>query len=93
MVYGPINSYPKLVELARNRANLSVLAADQAVIGTRLAEWIKGKPPGFGQDSLAVRWIDDPDAGGTKKAIMMLVDFQILAEFAADLVGQQRIGI
>jgi len=93
LMYGSINSYPKLVELARNRANLSVLAADQAVIGTRLAEWTKGTPPGFGQDSLAVRWIDDPDVPGTRKTIMMLVDFQILAEFAADLVGQQKTGV
>ena len=93
LMYGPISSYPKLVELARYRANLSVLAADQAVIGTRLGEWTKGKSPSFGQNSLAVQWIDDPANPGTNKAIMTLVDFRALAEFAADLVGQQKIGM
>jgi hypothetical protein len=90
LMYGSITSYPRLVELARNRANLSVLAFDQAVIGTRLGDWIKGRTSGFGQDSMAVQWIDDPDAAGTKKSVLLLPDFRALAAFAADLVGQQK---
>lgn len=90
LVYGALDSYKPLIELAQNRANLSVLAADKAVIGTKLAEWTKARPATACQSSLAVQWIDDPDAAGTKKAIFTLVDFRALAPFAADLVGEQR---
>lgn len=40
---------------------------------------------------MAVQWIDDPDAPGTKKSVLLLPDFRALAKFAADLVGQQKI--
>lgn len=90
LMYGPLDNYPKLIELAKNRANLSVLAFDQAVIGTRLGDWTKGKPPGSEQSSLAVQWIDDLGAPGTIKSVLTLPDFRALAAFAADLVGQQR---
>ncbi|HEY2913734.1 MAG TPA: SIR2 family protein [Candidatus Angelobacter sp.] len=93
LMYGSLNSYPNLVDLARNRANLSVLAFDQAVIGTRLGEWIKGTPPGYSQNPLAIQWIDDPAVPGTKKSVLLLPDFRALAAFAADLVGQPRVGI
>lgn len=93
LMYGSMNNYPKLVELARNRANLSVLAFDQAVIGTRLGDWIKGRSSGYSQDSMAIQWIDDPTAPGTKKSVLLLPDFRALAAFAADLVGQQKTGV
>lgn len=44
LMYGSLDNYGSLIELAQNRANLSVLGADKAVIGTKLAEWTMGKP-------------------------------------------------
>lgn len=90
LMYGTLDNYPSLIQLAQNRANLSVLGADKAVIGTRLAEWTRGRPATHCQTSSAIEWIDDPDQPGTKKALFMLVDFRVLAAFAADLVGEQQ---
>lgn len=87
LVYGPVNNYQALVNHAQNRANLTVLAADGGVIGTKPVKWPDGRDPASCQSSLAVQWDDDPSAAGKKRAILTLVDFRALALFAADLVG------
>jgi hypothetical protein len=87
LVYGPVNNYQALVNHAQNRANLTVLAADGGVIGTKPVKWPEGRDPASCQSSLAVQWDDDPSAAGKKRAILTLVDFRALALFAADLVG------
>jgi hypothetical protein len=87
-----ISRYPEAVRAAERRANLSILTADAAVIGTRRGAWPDGgteAPPA----TSAVEWIIPPAATlpqaepARKVARFRLGDFNRLGEFFEELIG------
>jgi hypothetical protein len=89
LLYGGLASYPEITSAAQNRANLNVLARDEAVIGTKSASWIKGRDATACSDSTAVKWMPDPHKPTVRNAQFMLGDFANLATFANELIGEQ----
>ena len=60
LLYGNLSTYEKAIRLAQSRSNLSLLAPDEAIIGTRRAPWIEKESSAEGLvDSVAVEWVAD----------------------------------
>jgi hypothetical protein len=90
LLYSDLDKYPAARTLAQARANLSVFATDQAVIGTRLAEWSPSKiKPESSLPTGAITWNtdDNEDAGWTAK--FNLGDFAIFGQFLQEISGIQ----
>lgn len=90
--------YPKAVDLALQRSNLTVLAADGGVVGTRRICWTQVPASSAPVSSVAVKWTASstaPDAAGgtppTPAPVLAprftLGDFSCFGAFIDDLIG------
>jgi hypothetical protein len=89
LLYGNLGSYAEITAAAQNRANLNVLARDEAVIGTRSARWTKEKDAASCSDSTAVKWSADVHKPPLRNAEFVLGDFANFAVFANELIREQ----
>lgn len=90
LLYGPLNNYPKAIRLASSRANLTLLANDEAVIGTRRGPWsaeeseeLKALP--FNP----VQWVAAATDSDETRTAFTLGDFANLGRFLEDLIGTE----
>lgn len=87
LVYGKLGNYPGLTKLAEGRPNLTVMAADQGVVGARVCPWTRGKSAQDCSDSDAVEWLEDASSAGRKDAQFTLGDFARFGDFLEALLG------
>jgi len=89
LMFGPLGSYPNVVRSAKNRANLSLIAEDGAIIGTKQIVWkeVDEKPetlfPGV------IEWIPGEGEGTLWKVHCNLGDFRCLGTFLQGISGSK----
>lgn len=92
LLYGNLVDYPEAVKLAGTVGNLSLLARDGALLGTRAGGWDNRDLGETATLSGAVELTPDP-AGGTAKIVLFhLGDFACLGHFLAALIGNDMGG-
>jgi SIR2-like domain len=89
LLHGKLEHYDELARIAETRSNLTVMARDGGVIGTRRCAWPTGKDAKGCNDSISVEWLDDAAKPGLKDAQFVLGDFATLGRFLEDLIGKQ----
>jgi hypothetical protein len=93
MLYGNLNKYPQAIGLSLGRSNLSLLAQNEAIIGTRRALWMETKETEPNGLPYAVDWIMKSGVNDIKQAQLNLGDFANFGNFLADIVGgEERLG-
>lgn len=93
LLYGELAKYPKGVKLASERANLTLLAKDGAVVSTREGKWPKKEKEILDPDSQGwTSWIsvDSTDKNSPQIAQFHLGDFQVYGNFMNEIVGRIR---
>lgn len=87
LLYGRLDNYQDAIQLALKNPNLSLLAEDQAIIGTRKASWIERKPDDVIR-SLAIDWnTRENDSSEYLQASFKLGDFNRLGVMLEDILG------
>jgi hypothetical protein len=92
LLHGNLGSYPHAIKLSSTHQNLSLLALDEAVIGTNRASWIERKE----EDTIAmpntVEWIgkDGKESDPKMRAQFKLGDFLNFGEFLKEMIGEQN---
>lgn len=90
LLYGKLENYPDAIKLANSNSNLSLLAADKAIIGSKCAPWTKRSKEDI-EDSIAVHWGNN-EAEEICQAYFDLGDFCSLGKFLEDIIGDDRKG-
>lgn len=90
LLYGELENYPDAIKLADSNSNLSLLAADQAIIGSKCSPWAKRSKEDI-EDSIAVHW-EDNEVEELCQAYFDLGDFCSLGKFLEDIIGDDRKG-
>jgi hypothetical protein len=93
LLFAKLDQYCKAISLAKERSNLSLLAMDEAVIGTRRDAW--SERPADMTDTSSTRWVtwvDENSKGDkpTKRARLLLGDFTAFGDFLQELIGSSR---
>ncbi len=93
LLYGKLESYPQAISLSSTNPNLSLLALDEAVIGTKRASWIEQKEEDLTEIPYAVDWIDTINSEYilNKQAQFKLGDFMNFGSFLADMIGDSKL--
>lgn len=90
LLYGDLEDHPEAVKIASTTGNLSLLARNGAVIGTRKGLWDSN---GIGVISwLGAITLEDAPNGDAKVARFRLGDFDLLGKFFASLIGRDNSG-
>lgn len=92
LLYGKLADHPEAVKLAGTAGNLSLMARDGAIIGTRSGSWDNRDPGDTGIWSGAVELVAGPARGASKVASFHLGDFARLGKFLAALIGRDAPG-
>lgn len=92
LLYGNLADYPEATRLASTAGNLSLLARDGALIGTRRGDWDNRDLDDAATLSGAVELIPDPTDGTTQVTLFRLGDFGYLGRFLATLIGNDMGG-
>ncbi|MBE0427852.1 MAG: SIR2 family protein [Nitrospirae bacterium] len=93
LLFDNLEAYPKAIKLALERSNLSLLARDEAVIGSHRAKWKETDSdsiPSTGQQW--IRWIliDTENEKSKRRAELSIGDYALFGSFLLELVGQIR---
>jgi hypothetical protein len=88
-LYGKLENYPEAIKLAKTSPNLSLLAADAAVIGMKQLSWTVKNIEDIIPESIAVNWVRD-ESNGSSTANFNLGDFECLGNFFEDIIGGDR---
>ncbi len=93
-------NYPKALELAENRSNLSIWTFDEAVIGGLRAKWKPAKPEYDREENIGnavrTRHIPAKDKEGnetgdeTIEYKFHLGDFAVMGDFLQELIGKEQ---
>jgi len=91
LLYGKLESYPHAIRLSSTHPNLSLLAKDEAVIGTIRASWIRQKKEDLKIIPFAVDWIEttSEESDGKMQSQFTLGDFSNLGGFLRSMIGEQ----
>jgi hypothetical protein len=92
LLHGNLADYTEAAKLAGTAGNLSLMARDGAIIGTRSGGWDSRDPGDTGIWAGAVELAPDPAGGGGKVASFHLGDFARLGKFLAALIGRDAPG-
>ncbi|MDL1978456.1 MAG: SIR2 family protein [Deltaproteobacteria bacterium] len=89
--FGKLDDYAKGVALAQGTSNLSILATDGAVLGTKRDEWICAANDAIdeGIGVPAIEWCPIEGDDEKKRASLKLGDFQILGKLFVDMMGSR----
>lgn len=92
LLFGKLQDYSHVVKFSTNRANLTVLAEDEAVIGTKRSQWMERQEIGELAHSLGVEWVvkENPVTKGIKQARFKLGDFARFGNLLEDLIGIEQ---
>lgn len=91
LLYGEIGKYPKAVKLASERANLTLLARDGALVSTREGKWPEKEKESIDPDPQGwISWapVDPSNDNSKQRAQFSLGDFHIYGNFVNELVGR-----
>jgi len=89
LVYGKIECYPLALQLALTRPNLSLLAEDAAVVGTRQAVWADRSESSSSPASNAREAPGNQGDSTGGRGLFPLGDFREFALFIRELVGRK----
>jgi hypothetical protein len=92
LLYGNIADYPEAAKLATTTSNLSMMARDGAIIGTRSGSWDNRDPGDTAMWAGAVELAPDSSGGASQVATFHLGDFARLGSFLAALIGRDAQG-
>lgn len=93
LMYGDIGNHSNAVSLARERGNLSLIAENAAVIGTKESPWGEfQEKPDSNLPSGTVEWAKGPDEKDPWRAIFKLGDFRCFGAFLQDISGMKDSG-
>lgn len=93
LMYGPIDTYLDVISLGKERGNLSVIAEDGAIIGTKEYYWKElDEKPDVDMPEGAVRWAKGPKEGDLWQATFALGDYRIFGNFLQEISGMKNIG-
>lgn len=87
LLFGHLDDYPEAAKIAMRTGNLSLMASDKAIIGTRYGVWDNKTPGEMATWSGAVELQDGPEADSEKVVTFKLGDFARLGKFLASLIG------
>lgn len=96
LLYGKLSDYPKAIEIAERRPNISLWAFDEALIGTKRGIWKPSDLHFEKEDNIAdvvVRKELDNSEGSENKLIswsLKLGDFAKLGDFLIELIGNDK---
>jgi hypothetical protein len=89
----PLSNCPTAISLAKERANLCLIAKDGAVIRTKETLWGEAEEqPDLTLPGGAVEWTKGPGANDSWKATFNLGDFRIFGSFLQDISGIKDTG-
>lgn len=93
LLFGEVGSCSQAVSLAKEQANLSLLAKDGSVVGGLEQNWLQKDEEGIPKE--ATKWITwspvDPKNKGSKlKAEFLLGDFVQFGDFLSELIGEEH---
>ncbi len=93
LLYGDIdkNKYSRAIEISLGCSNLSLLAQNEAIIGTKRAPWMETREADPNGLPYAVDWIMKDDSDCLKQAQFKLGDFANFGNFLAEIVGEGRV--
>ncbi len=89
LLHGKCANYGTAVRLASTRANLSLLAEDGAVVGTKQAPWIGKDGEETSSPSIAEWVAKAPGEGELRQARFRLGDFARFGSFLGELIGAE----
>lgn len=93
LMYGPLSQYSSAVSIAKERGNLSLIAKNGAVIGTKESPWRESEEkPESNLPEGAVEWAKGADEKDTWKATFRLGDFLCFGAFLQDISGIKELG-
>ena len=93
LMFDNIDDCVEVVDLAKQRPNLNVLARDGGIIGGRQAKWVKQDSETLSEiDSGAVNWtlMNPTEPNGKLRAEFLLGDFQVFGQFLQQQVGDDQ---
>lgn len=93
LLYGNLESYQHAIKLSLTHPNISLLASDEAVIGTMRAPWEERNEEDIAKIPYAVEWINKEGERDSKimQARFMLGDFANFGDFLAKMIGEQKL--
>jgi hypothetical protein len=91
MLYGPLDNYPQAIKISLGCSNLSLLAQNEAIIGTKQAPWMETRDTEPNGLPYAVDWIIKNEVEGIKQAQLKLGDFANFGNFLAEIIGEERL--
>ena len=87
-----MSSYEETVNLAKERANLTVIGRDGVVIGTKNQHWRKpDEKPESILPAEAIEWIKGPKKDDLWEANFKLGDFVSFGTFLQDIAGKDSL--
>jgi len=86
-VYGRLESYPVLVDLASRCANLTAMAEDLAIVGKKKGAWTYDPEQGSGVLRLAFDFDTNNDGWSGGNTRFLLGNFEALGAFVEDVCG------
>lgn len=87
LLYGILADYPEASKLAGTASNLSLLARNGALVGTREGAWDNREPSELAILSEALELKHDQICDSTKTVLCNLGDFACFGRFLANLIG------
>ncbi len=91
LLYGELSAYKAAVDLASHRSNLTLLAKDSCVVGTRLCQWEERKEtPETSLPQGAVEWHSEGEQEQKLKSAFLLGDFVRFGNFLQAISGDRR---
>lgn len=91
LLFDKLETYQKAMKLAIERSNLSLLAKDAVIIGTRRASWMEKDPvsvPTTGGHWVKWDAADPKDEKSKRKAEFCLGNFAVFCAFLHELIGE-----
>ncbi|MBN2178732.1 MAG: SIR2 family protein [Deltaproteobacteria bacterium] len=88
LMYGSLSNYENAISLAEERSNLSLIAEDGAIIGTKQFHWKElQEMPESELSKEIIEWKNDPLDETCFKAYVKLGDFQSFGMFLQEISG------
>ena len=93
LMYGRLDDHTHAIDLACKRPNLSLIAADGAVVGTKKALWEEfSEEPTSNLPRGTIEWTKQSSSNDCWKALFGLGDFVRFGSFLQDISGTRDIG-
>lgn len=91
MLYEGLDKYPKALSIATQRSNLTLLAPDEAVVGTRRLKWANDEEVIKSLEQTVAIGLNTEGDGAESRTVLRVTlgDFKCFGEFLLELVGSE----